>query len=123
MKPPVGTIGWMDLTVPDAERMKDFYKSVVGWSSSEVGMGDYNDYCVHPDANSDPVAGLCHARGPNTGLPAAWLIYISVADLDASLATCKQLGGEVVTPVRDMGSYGRMAVIRDPAGAVCALVG
>jgi uncharacterized protein len=117
----VGTIGWIDLTVPDAAKVKDFYAAVVGWTTSEVPMGAYSDYCMHP-TGGDPVAGVCHASGPNAGLPAAWLIYVTVADLTSSLANCKKLGGEVLTPVRDMGSYGTMAVIRDPAGAVCALV-
>lgn len=116
----VGSVGWIDLTVPDAAKVKDFYSSVVGWTTSEVPMGGYSDYCMHP-TDSDPIAGVCHARGPNTNLPAAWLIYITVADLKASLAKCQELGGQALTPMRDMGSYGTMAVIRDPAGAVCAL--
>ncbi len=32
----VGTVGWMDLTVPDAPALRDFYSAVVGWTSSEV---------------------------------------------------------------------------------------
>lgn len=116
----VGTVGWMDLTVPNAEQVRDFYQQVVGWTTSEVAMGDYNDYCVHPPGG-DPVGGVCHARGPNTGLPAVWLMYITVADLDASLQSCVRHGGTQHGAIRDMGSYGRMAVIRDPAGAYCAL--
>jgi predicted enzyme related to lactoylglutathione lyase len=119
--PNIGTIGWIDLTVPDAAKVKDFYAAVVGWTTSEVPMGGYSDYCMHPGAG-DPVAGVCHARGDNANLPSAWLIYICVADLKSSLTSCKELGGLVLTPMRDMGSYGTMAVIRDPAGAVCALV-
>jgi predicted enzyme related to lactoylglutathione lyase len=123
MNPPpkVGTIGWIDLTVPDASKVRDFYCKVVGWTTSEVDMGGYADYCVHPP-DGDPVAGICHARGTNAEMPPAWLIYITVADLNASLAKCRTLGGEVVTAVRDMGGYGRIAVVRDPAGAVCALI-
>ena len=51
-----------------------------------------------------------------------WLIYITVEDLEASLGAAEKHGGEVLTPVRDMGGYGRMAVVRDPAGAVAALI-
>lgn len=119
--PKIGSVGWFDLTVPDATNVRDFYKAVVGWTTSEVPMGEYSDYCMHPQ-DSDPVAGVCHARGTNANLPPAWLIYITVADLKASLAKCRELGGTELTPIRDMGSYGTMAVIRDPAGAVCALI-
>lgn len=117
----VGTIGWFDLTVPDAAKARDFYKSVVGWTTSDVNMGDYTDYSMHPPGG-DPVAGVCHARGPNADLPAIWLMYITVADLEKSVANCQANGGSAITPIRDMGSYGRMVVIRDPAGAMCALI-
>ena len=30
----IGVIEWCDLTVGDAEKVKDFYSSVVGWESS-----------------------------------------------------------------------------------------
>ena len=42
-KPEVGSITWFDLTVPDAEKLKDFYGKVVGWKAAPVSMGDYND--------------------------------------------------------------------------------
>jgi catechol-2,3-dioxygenase len=31
--PQVGTIGWVDLTVPNADEVRDFYMEVVGWKS------------------------------------------------------------------------------------------
>jgi predicted enzyme related to lactoylglutathione lyase len=73
-----------------------------------------------PPGTETPVAGICHARGSNANLPPQWLIYITVADLDASLRQCLALGGQALSPVREAGS-GRFVVIRDPAGAACAL--
>ena len=116
----VGKIGWVDLTVPDAEAVRAFYGSVVGWRSEGIDMGGYQDFCM-AGGEGEPVAGVCHARGVNAGLPAQWLVYITVADLDQSLARCSELGGEVLRPARGLGGQGRYAVIRDPAGAVCAL--
>src|SRR5262245_21830555 len=119
--PGIGTIGWVDLTVDDAPRIRDFYSAVCGWNSTEVSMGDYADYALAPEGG-DPVAGVCHARGPNTGLPAQWLICVTVADLDASLAACTAHGGKALTPIRDLGAWGRLAVIQDPAGAVMSIL-
>ena len=68
----------------------------------------------------EAVAGVCHARGANADLPSQWLIYITVEDLDQSLADCEELGGEVLVQPRRMGED-RFCVIKDPAGAVCAL--
>ncbi len=117
-----GTIGWLDLTVENAEQVRDFYAKVVGWTMSAVTQGDYDDYCAAPTADGDPVAGICHARGGNAAIPPQWLMYISVADLTQSMADCEELGGKIVCPERDMGNYGRMCVIQDPAGAVTALI-
>ena len=68
-----------------------------------------------------PVAGICHARGDNAALPAQWLLYITVADVDASVERCVELGGQVLVAAKDLPGYGRMSVIQDPAGAVAAL--
>ena len=116
----VGKVAWRDLTVPDAVEIRDFYKGVVGWESSAVEMDDYSDFNMISPSDGEAAAGICHARGTNAGLPPQWLIYIIVADADASAEKCTQLGGEIVSPPRAMGG-GRFCVIRDPAGAVCAL--
>jgi hypothetical protein len=116
----LGSVQWMDLTVPDAARVRDFYATVTGWTHTPVDMDGYADYCMNRPGDGQTVAGICHARGENAGLPAQWLIYITVADLEASLAKAVALGGKVRTPVREMGGS-RMAVVEDPAGAVAAL--
>jgi len=118
--PTPGTIGWIDLTVTDADRLRQFYADVTGWSSSPVDMGGYADFNMAPPGGP-PVAGVCHARGGNADLPSQWLIYIVVADLDASLRRAAELGGRVVTGPKNMGGHGRYAVVQDPAGAVAAL--
>jgi predicted enzyme related to lactoylglutathione lyase len=41
-----GSIAWIDLTVPDAERVRDFYCQVTGWQSESVDMKGYQDFCV-----------------------------------------------------------------------------
>jgi len=55
--------------------------------------------------------------GSNADLPAQWLIYITVPDLEESLRQCRAAKGEVLTKIKPAGE-GRCAVIRDPAGAV-----
>ncbi len=110
----------MDLTVKNADRVKDFYAAVAGWGVMPIEMGGYNDYCMMPAGSKTPASGICHARGENSDLPAQWLIYITVADLDASLVACAAQGGKVIRPARAIGDA-RMAVVRDPAGAVAAL--
>ena len=113
-------IGWVDLTVPDADRLRDFYSDVVGWTAEPVDMGGYSDWLMR-SRDGTPTAGICHRRGPNATLPPVWLVYLTVTDLDASLGRCGELGGRLLVPPQDMGGMGRYAVIEDPCGAVCAL--
>jgi predicted enzyme related to lactoylglutathione lyase len=119
--PPLGAIGWADLTVPDADAVRDFYADVVGWAPTALSMGAYSDYLMQAPGAPAPQAGVCHARGSNAGIPAVWLVYITVADLAASLEACRARGGEVVSGPRGAGGGASFAIIRDPAGAVAAL--
>jgi len=120
-KDQIGKIGWIDLTVPDADKIKAFYQSVVGWESAPVSMGDYDDYTMNQPDTENAVTGICHKRGGNANLPSQWLIYITVSDVDASAKTCVAQGGKILIQPKNMGSYGRFCVIQDPAGAVAAL--
>ena len=115
-----GTICWHDLTVNDAEPIRDFYQEVVGWTSEPVDMGGYEDFSMMTPAGDAGVAGVCHARGSNADLPPQWLVYIVVDDVEHSAARCAELGGTIIAGVRPLAG-GRFCVIRDPAGAVCAL--
>ena len=116
----VGKIGWIDMTVDDADGLRDFYTSVVGWETEAVSMGDYSDYSMISPASGEAVSGICHARGSNAELPGGWLVYITVADVDASAAACRANGGVVLVGPKDLAG-GRFCVIRDPAGATAAL--
>jgi predicted enzyme related to lactoylglutathione lyase len=118
--PAVGQIGWVDLTVPNADAVRDFYSHVTGWTSTGLSMGDYEDYCMNPPGTENPVAGVCHARGSNASQPPVWMIYIVVADLQESIRRCLERGGKVLSPERNAGA-GKFCVIQDPAGAIAGL--
>lgn len=121
MEKKIGSIGWLDLTVPDASGIQDFYKQVIGWQVESFAMDGYDDYMMKSPESGKVTSGICHARGDNAGLPAQWLVYIYVANLDASLKKCEQLGGRPLTPVKHYGNDGKYCIIQDPAGAVMAL--
>jgi predicted enzyme related to lactoylglutathione lyase len=120
-RPAIGSIGWWDLTVPDAESVRDFYTAVVGWQSEPIDMGGYSDFVMKTPAGA-AVAGVCHARGVNADLPPYWLPYVIVADLDASLQHCAEHGGSAVTEIKSGEDGSRYCVIQDPAGAVLTLM-
>lgn len=116
--PKIGSIGWMDLTVPDADSLKDFYAAVVGWTPEALSMGEYSDYVLKSEGGG---VGVCHARGANANIPPVWMPYFIVANLDESLAHVERLGGKRVAEIRSYGPTARYCMIQDPQGVYCTL--
>jgi predicted enzyme related to lactoylglutathione lyase len=122
-KPAVNSPGkfvWHDLTTDDPAACKKFYGALLKW--------DYVDTTVLGRPYSvarigqTPVGGI-HAPNPERGkTPAHWLSYMSVADVDASVARAKAEGGDVLAGPVDIDTRGRAAVLRDPQGAPFGLV-
>jgi predicted enzyme related to lactoylglutathione lyase len=112
----VGQIAWVDLTVSDADAIRDFYSEVVGWNAEPQDMGGYDDYNMQPPGTDRAAAGICFAKGTNADVPPQWVIYITVEDLERSVARCTELGGKVLS-----GPRSGFCIIQDPAGAVAAL--
>ena len=120
MSEQTGKIGWVDITVDDADGLRDFYADVVGLVPEPVSMGDYDDFNMTMPASGDAVCGICHARGGNSDIPGGWLVYFVVDDVEASVAACAAKGGMIVVEPRGLAG-GRFCVIEDPSGASAAL--
>lgn len=116
-----GEMVWMDLTVPEASKVSNFYHKVLGWSSVDVPMnkGEYNDFAMS-SPNEKTVTGICHAKGPNADMPAVWLPYFLVEDIEQAVETVIGQGGSLATEIKSMGDD-KYTVIKDPSGAMCAL--
>lgn len=114
-----GRLLWFDLTTDHAEELRDFYASVFGWTVQDVSMGDYADYAM--SAGDDAVAGICHRKGPNAGVPPVWMAYVGVPSLSDALEAVRAGGGEVLEE-RSGDKTTPMAFIRDPAGAMIAMI-
>ena len=117
----IGRVEWVDLSIGDAARSKDFYCKVIGWKSTDVEMGTYSDFNLNLPGSGKTMAGICHARGMNANLPAQWLMYVRVADVAASAAEAERQKGKVLDGPRRMGGS-NFCVIQDPDGAVMALI-
>ncbi|MEM8915209.1 MAG: VOC family protein, partial [Pseudomonadota bacterium] len=70
-----------------------------------------------------PAGGLMGMDGPQfDGLAAHWMSYLSVDDVDARVAKMAAAGGEVVRPAFNVPGVGRIAMIKDPGGAVLGVM-
>lgn len=119
--PRTGLIKWADLTVDNAEEVRDFYSAVLGWGHVGMPVDGREDYLMTNSESGDPAAGICHQAGSIKGLPQQWLVYVTVEDLDDAITATDDHGGKVVFGPRESEAMGRWCVIEDPAGAVMAL--
>ncbi len=111
---PLGTPTWIDLGIPDLDRAMAFYGSVFGWEF-DVGPEEYGRYtmCL---LGGKKVAALM----PNPDENATefwWNVYLATDDLDATVARSAAAGGTLLMEPMDIADQGRMAMVRDPAGA------
>ena len=116
----IGKLVWLDLTVERADEISDFYSKVVGWVPEPVSMGEYSDYNMVSPTNGESITGICHQRGVNADIPAMWLPWIVVDDIQESVEACQKLGGSLLRPVWNDGS-GSYVIIQDPVGVITAL--
>ncbi|MFE3450956.1 VOC family protein [Nonomuraea sp. NPDC059194] len=115
-----GSLGWVELHVPDPAAVLPFYQAVFGWRVETMPMGSM-DYLVVSTAQGDnpAIGGLVPLE--EGGKP-RWMPYFEVADCDATLARAKELGGTVVMPAESVEEVGRFAAISDPFGAQFAII-
>lgn len=115
-----GRFCWVELMCDDTAAMKAFYSSVAGWDLMPMAVGeiDYTLLVVAGGGQQDAVGGLCAKQAPG---PSAWLPYVSVVDVDATLRQAGDLGATIIAPAMDVGDFGRCGIFQDPGGAVLAV--
>ena len=111
---PDGTPTWIDLGIPDLDRAMEFYRALFGWEYS-VGSEEMGHYttCL---LDGRPVAALMPNPDPDA-TDFWWNMYFAASDCDAVTKRVLAAGGSVVMEPDDVGTHGRMSVVKDPVGA------
>jgi predicted enzyme related to lactoylglutathione lyase len=116
-----GVFCWADLGTTDAAAAKAFYTGLLGWEAEDLAAGDDGVYTMFRRDGRD-VAALYEMGAEERGeLPPHWSSYVSVDDVEAVAARARELGATVVAEPFDVTDSGRMAVVRDPGGAIVHL--
>lgn len=113
-----GNLCWSDLSTPDPKRAGEFYSKLLGWQIMDDEKG--TDY-LHIKNGEHFIGGIPPVKTRPPGVPAHWLPYFWVDDVDASAAKAKQLGANICLTPTSLEDVGRLAVIADPQGAVFAI--
>ena len=117
--PAEGVFVWDELLTNDIDAAKRFYRDVIGWSSTDMDMGDGNVYTLFQVGDAQ-VAGAMPR--PEMAPRPGWVVYAATDDVDASAARAAGLGGTVLGEPFDIpGGIGRIAIVADPTGATIGL--
>ena len=121
-----GKIIWHDLLTTDIEASKAFYGGLFGWTFEEVplslGFGRSSKYLMIRQ-DGELIGGMVDtARLGASANNSQWVVLMSVSDIDAAVEAVADGGGEVLTPPTDLNERGRLALVRDQAGAVLGLL-
>lgn len=120
MSDQTGGFIWYELITPDPSASKAFYDAVVGWDieadSSMPGDVEYRMIKRSDGGNAGGVLTLTDEMRSHGARP-AWLGYVMVADVDATVSAFKGDGGSALMPASDVPGVGRIAMVADPQGA------
>lgn len=115
-----GVFSWHELAAENVDEAWNFYAQLFEWQRTEAHdmgaeMGVYQMFGV----GGETCGGLF--KRPKEMPVSAWLQYITVSDLDASVAKLKSLGGQVLNGPMEVPGGDRVCQCMDPQGAAFAL--
>lgn len=132
-----GSLNFNGLACRDVAAAERFYGAVFGWTHLPLASGSmwalpgYGDHLEEsmpglreqlagmgaPAGFVDVVAQLDPIPADDTATHPHWRVTFAVDDVEATVATARELGGRVLQDPHDA-PWVRMAVIEDPQGAV-----
>ena len=115
-----GAFSWSELLVDDVDLAIRFYTNVIGWEIEEMPMPEGIYYIVKSDG--EPVGGIMKKPEGVEQMPDYWGTYITVDDVDDTLAKVEAAGGKAVYPPMDVPGVGRMCAILDTCGAMVSII-
>jgi predicted enzyme related to lactoylglutathione lyase len=107
-----GCMVWNELATADVAAALSFYRELLGWEG-EIDATGY--------ATIRTAAGINGGIRPlQDGEASAWLVYFSTGSADDAVMHVRESGGAIIAGPMDV-TVGRIAVVRDPQGALLAL--
>jgi predicted enzyme related to lactoylglutathione lyase len=107
-----GRVVHYEIPIDEADRAGAFYHDVFGLQVTQWGSQPYWPVSAGEKAGS----GTDGALAPRKDVPEGVLVYISVDDIDATLARVKEAGGTPLTGRMPIPTMGWSAKFRDSEG-------
>ena len=113
-----GIFSWNELMTRDAGASAKFYTALFGWAREDMNMGDFT-YTMFKSGDR-AVGGMIVLPPEAASMPGMWMGYVTVENLEASVAKAEELGAKVLKEITNI-EMGRFAILADPQGAVIGL--
>jgi len=114
-------VAWHLLSARDEERAIELYASVLGWTPLErQDLGERGRHVTFTWASTGGPVGSTSDLARRPHVHAQWLFFFATADLDASIARVRDLGGLALRPETTADGH-RVVACDDPQGAAFGL--
>jgi len=117
-----GAFCWAEVGTVNTKKTKAFYSELFGWKYEDKPAGEFGVYTMCQVQGKD-LAGL-YEMPPDLikmGVPPHWMSYVAVLSADAACEKIKKHGGTIQQGPFDVMDVGRMAICKDPTGAVFSI--
>ena len=117
-----GTVSWAELATTDQQGGVAFYRALFDWEVAEQPIGPSEVYSMFQLRGQEVGAAYSMREDERKlGVPPHWNLYVTVGSVDESARRAQELGGTLLAPPFDVMDAGRMAVVKDPTGAIIQL--
>jgi uncharacterized protein len=119
--PEVGEASWHELLTTDATAAMKFYTDVFGWQPSEaLDMGAMGKYQMFNRPHG-MIGGMMNKPPEMAQVPAHWLIYFRVPDINVAAERVKANGGKILNGPMEVPGGDWVLNAMDPQGAAFGL--
>lgn len=113
-----GAICWNELMIDDPKKAIPFYSECFGWKFKKgENMGDI-EYHSFTTMTGEQAGGIMKRPAKVPQMPAMWMTYFMVKDVEASAKKAQTLGGKMCVPPTEIPHTGTFSMIQDPQGGM-----
>jgi predicted enzyme related to lactoylglutathione lyase len=106
-------IMWLESASTDVPASAKFYGELFGWP---IVTDERMNYTMTSFEGEETGMGFSEVNEERGVMPGSILVYVDVADVDATIARAKELGAPIFLDKTEIPTVGWMAIFGDPGG-------
>ena len=115
-----GRLVWYELLTTDMKAAEAFYGPVVGWTFSRFDGAPMPYDAINRSADVSIGGVMTIPEGMR--FPPHWEMYVAVSNFDEAVTAIEKRGGSGLSPAMEIPGVGRFRTMKDPQGAVFAII-